>query len=77
MMNELKGQLKSLGFFKGKEKKNLQSKIDELGHEMEQLTVSIENEKSSIHHKINEITDEIKKVDKRVGEIAIELTKER
>ena len=77
MMNELKGQLKSLGFFKGKEKKNLQSRIDELGHEMEQLTVSIENEKSSIHHKINEITDEIKKVDKRVGEIAIELTKER
>lgn len=61
MMNELKGQLKSLGFFKGKEKKNLQSRIDELGHEMEQLTVSIENEKSSIHHKINEITDEIKK----------------
>lgn len=77
MMNELKGQLKSLGFFKGKEKKNLQSRIDELGHEMEQLTVSIENEKSSIHHKINEITDEIKKVDKRVGEVAIELTKER
>ena len=77
MMNELKGQLKSLGFFKGKEKKNLQSRIDELGHEMEQLTVSIENEKSSIHHKINEITDEIKKVDKRVGEIAIELTKHR
>lgn len=77
MMNELKGQLKSLGFFKGKEKKNLQSRIDELGHEMGQLTVSIENEKSSIHHKINEITDEIKKVDKRVGEIAIELTKER
>ena len=77
MMNELKGQLKSLGFFKGKEKKNLQSRIDELGHEMEQLTVSIENEKSSIHHKINGITDEIKKVDKRVGEIAIELTKER
>lgn len=77
MMNELKGQLKSLGFFKGKEKKNLQSRIDELGHEMEQLTVSIENKKSSIHHKINEITDEIKKVDKRVGEIAIELTKER
>lgn len=77
MMNELKGQLKSLGFFKGKEKKNLQFRIDELGHEMEQLTVSIENEKSSIHHKINEITDEIKKVDKRVGEIAIELTKER
>lgn len=77
MMNELKGQLKSLGFFKGKEKKNLQSRIDELGHEMEQLTVSIENEKSSIHHKINEITDEIKKVDKRVGEIAIEVTKER
>lgn len=77
MMNELKGQLKSLDFFKGKEKKNLQSRIDELGHEMEQLTVSIENEKSSIHHKINEITDEIKKVDKRVGEIAIELTKER
>lgn len=77
MMNELKGQLESLGFFKGKEKKNLQSRIDELGHEMEQLTVSIENEKSSIHHKINEITDEIKKVDKRVGEIAIELTKER
>lgn len=77
MMNELKGQLKSLGFFKGKEKKNLQSRIDELGHEMEQLTVSIENEKSSIHHKINEITDEIKKVDKRVGEIAIELIKER
>lgn len=77
MRNELKGQLKSLGFFKGKEKKNLQSRIDELGHEMEQLTVSIENEKSSIHHKINEITDEIKKVDKRVGEIAIELTKER
>ena len=77
MMNELKGQLKSLGFFKGKEKKNLQSRIDELGHEMEQLTVSIENEKSSIHHKINEITDEIKKVDKRVGEIAIELTKGR
>ena len=77
MMNELKGQLKSLGFFKGKEKKNLKSRIDELGHEMEQLTVSIENEKSSIHHKINEITDEIKKVDKRVGEIAIELTKER
>ena len=77
MMNEIKGQLKSLGFFKGKEKKNLQSRIDELGHEMEQLTVSIENEKSSIHHKINEITDEIKKVDKRVGEIAIELTKER
>lgn len=77
MMNELKGQLKSLGFFKGKEKKNLQSRIDELGHEMERLTVSIENEKSSIHHKINEITDEIKKVDKRVGEIAIELTKER
>lgn len=77
MMNELKGQLKSLGFFKGREKKNLQSRIDELGHEMGQLTVSIENEKSSIHHKINEITDEIKKVDKRVGEIAIELTKER
>lgn len=51
MMNELKGQLKSLGFFKGKEKKNLQSRIDELGHEMEQLTVSIENEKSPMRLK--------------------------
>lgn len=77
MMNELKEQLKSLGFFKGKEKKSLHTRIDELGHEMEQLTISIENEKSSIHHKINEITDEIKKVDKHVGEITIELTKER
>ena len=77
MMNELKEQLKSLGFFKGKEKKSLHTRIDELGHEMEQLTISIENEKSSIQHKINEITDEIKKVDKHVGEITIELTKER
>lgn len=77
MMNELKEQLKSLGFFKGKEKKSLQARIDELGHEMEQLTISIENEKSSIQPKINEITDEIKKVDKHVGEITIELTKER
>lgn len=77
MMNELKEQLKSLGLFKGKEKKSLHTRIDELGHEMEQLTISIENEKSSIQHKINEITDEIKKVDKHVGEITIELTKER
>jgi uncharacterized Zn finger protein (UPF0148 family) len=77
MMNELKEQLKSLGSFKGKEKKSLHARIDELGHEMEQLTISIENEKSSIQHKINEITDEIKKVDKHVGEITIELTKER
>ena len=77
MMNELKEQLKSLGSFKGKEKKSLHTRIDELGHEMEQLTISIENEKSSIQHKINEITDEIKKVDKHVGEITIELTKER
>ena len=76
-MNELKEQLKSLGFFKGKEKKSLQARIDELGHEMEQLTISIENEKSSIQHKINENVDELKKVDKRVGEITIELTKER
>ena len=77
IMDELKAQLKSLGFFKGKEKKSLQARIDELGREMEQLTISIESEKSSIQHKIDEIFDKIKKVDKRVGEITIELTKER
>lgn len=61
MMNELKGQLKSLGFFKGKEKKNLQSRIDELGHEMEQLTVSIENENHRFITKLMKSPTRLKK----------------
>lgn len=55
VMGDLKEQLKSLGFFKGKEKKSIQARIDELKHEMEQLTASIESEKAPLQQKISEL----------------------
>lgn len=55
VMGDLKEQLKSLGFFKGKEKKSIQARIDELKHEMEQLTSSIESEKAPLQQKISEL----------------------
>lgn len=77
MMSELRAQLKSLGFFKGKEKKALQARIDELGHELEQLTTSIEEEKAPIQKRIDEIVDGLKTLDNQICAITIELTKER
>lgn len=76
-MGDLKEQLKSLGFFKGKEKKSIQARIDELKHEMEQLTASIESEKAPLQQKISELMGEVRKLDEQVGTITIELTKER
>lgn len=77
VMGDLKEQLKSLGFFKGKEKKSIQARIDELKHEMEQLTASIESEKAPLQQKISELMGEVRKLDEQVGTITIELTKER
>lgn len=77
VMGDLKEQLKSLGFFKGKEKKSIQARIDELKHEMEQLTSSIESEKAPLQQKISELMGEVRKLDEQVGTITIELTKER
>ena len=77
VMGNLKEQLKSLGFFKGKEKKSIQARIDELKHEMEQLTASIESEKAPLQQKISELMGEVRKLDEQVGTITIELTKER
>jgi hypothetical protein len=77
VMGDLKEQLKSLGFFKGKEKKSIQARIDELKHEMEQLTASIESEKAPLQQKISEFMGEVRKLDEQVGTITIELTKER
>lgn len=77
VMCDLKEQLKSLGFFKGKEKKSIQARIDELKHEMEQLTASIESEKAPLQQKISELMGEVRKLDEQVGTITIELTKER
>lgn len=76
-MSELREQLKSLGFFKGKEKKALQARIDELGHEMERLTRSIEEEKAPIQKRIDEIVDGLKMLDNQICSLTIELTKER
>lgn len=77
VMGDLKEQLKSLGFFKGKEKKSIQARIDELKHEMEQLTASIESEKAPLQQKISELMGKVRKLDEQVGTITIELTKER
>lgn len=77
VMGDLKEQLKSLGFFKGKEKKSIQARIDELKHEMEQLTASIESEKAPLQQKISELMSEVRKLDEQVGTITIELTKDR
>lgn len=77
VMGDLKEQLKSLGFFKGKEKKSIQARIDKLKHEMEQLTSSIESEKAPLQQKISELMGEVRKLDEQVGTITIELTKER
>ena len=60
-----------------KEKKSIQARIDELKHEMEQLTASIESEKAPLQQKISELMGEVRKLDEQVGTITIELTKER
>ena len=77
VLQNVKEQLKSLGFFKGKEKKALQARIDELGHELEQLTTSIEEEKDPIQKRIDEIVDGLKTLDNQICAITIELIKER
>lgn len=58
-------------------KKSIQARIDELKHEMEQLTASIESEKAPLQQKISELMGEVRKLDEQVGTITIELTKER
>lgn len=63
-------QKNSLGLFKGKEKKEIQGKIDSLEQSLKQITERIESEKSKIEKEISPLKN-------RLSQINTELTRER
>ncbi len=87
-ISQLQLEISSLGIFKGKEKKELQSQIDSLKARIPKIKESIEQEEKEqikfCNDKIREIEqtaqpikDEIAKIEKRLNEINTELTKDR
>lgn len=69
-INDLTQQKRTLGLFKGKEKKALQTQIDSLEDERRQQQTQADKEKAAIN-------DEIAKKNARLREIDEELTRER
>ena len=69
-ISNVRNQMKSLGLFKGKEKKALAAKIDELNAQKYQHEVRWNEEK-------NRVENEQKKISVRTDEIAAEFTKDR
>lgn len=71
--NELIRQKNSLGLFKGKEKAFLQSKIDEIEVEINQLTTKINAEKSKLINKFQPTIDEknqkIKELEREIEQL--------
>ena len=87
-ISALRQQQDSLGLFKGKEKKALQSQIDELNSRLPTINESIEVEEKEqiklcndkvreIEQQAKPIKDKIAAAEKRINEIKAELTKNR
>lgn len=87
-MSVLRSEQSSLGIFKGKEKKALQTQIDELSSRLLSINESIDAERTEqtkmcndkigeIEQQTKPIKDKITAAEKRIGEITAELTKNR
>lgn len=76
-IENLEKQLKSLGLFKGKEKKELRGKIEILTTEKNKITTQVTAEQTEIQNKIDPMDNELKKATARVDEIYRELTMDR
>ena len=85
---QLRTDKAKLGIFKGKEKRAIDSQIEELNHkikELEPIVVQQENEKKSKHEQqlssiraaISPLSERISKIDSKIAGIDHELTRER